>query len=437
MTAVFPERRAAVREGSVPVGATEPGWLRRSLDTSVTEGMLAEVVGACAGGAVLTGWALHLGFTPGMVGLLGAVPVVSHVLHLPAALLTERIGRRRLSLVALGLSRVCWLLLPLLVLLDLAPDQARAALVACVAASSVFAVVGNNAWIVWMGELLPPSLQGRYFGRRTAALTLVGSLVSLASGIGLDRARDVGLMGPALAALSVVAGLAGLGCLRLLSRQQERRKSARPTRPLGATLLAPLRDVGMRPLLVYQLVWNLAGGFASTFFVAYLLRDLGLGFTLVALHGAVAALARTFAAPFWGVVLDRLGPGRILVGTGLGVAFTPLLWIAATPDVLWPLAVDAVVGGALWSGHGLALFGLPLRIAPRHELPSYVGALSSAAGAAFAVSAPLAGLLAATLPDTFVLAGQPFARLHLLFLVAFLARLGASGLAARVAPTDR
>jgi MFS family permease len=399
--------------------------------------MLAEVVAACAGGAVLTGWALHLGFQPGMVGLLGAVPVVAHVFHLPAALLTERIGRRRLSLVALGLSRICWLLLPLLLLVDLTTTQARAAFVACLVVSSVLAVVGNNAWIVWMGELLPPSLHGRYFGRRTAALTLVGSLVSLASGIGLDRASLAGHAGPALASLSVVAGLAGLGCLFLLSRQHERRRSPRTSRPFAATLLAPLRDRALRPLLLYQLAWNAAGGVAATFFVAYLLRDLGLGFTLVAVHGAASAGARMVSAPLWGVLLDRMGPTRILAVTSLGVAFTPLLWIVTTPDRLWPLAIDAVVGGLLACGHGLALFGLPLRVAPRDALSSYVGALSSAAGAGFALSAPIAGFLAAGLPATFVVGGHLFARLHVLFLVAAVARVGASALAWRIVPTDR
>lgn len=416
----------------LPPGAASPGWLRRSLGTSVTEGMLAEVVGACAGGAVLTGWALHLGFGQGMVGLVCAIPVASQVFHLPAAWLTEWIGRRRLSLVALGLSRFCWLALPLLLLFELSSSHARAALIGILVASSVLGVIGNNAWVVWMGELVPASMHGRYFGKRTAALTLAGSVVSLATGIGLDRARTAGQMTPALAVLSIVAGLAGFGCLALLSRQRERRRSPRARRPLVPTLLAPLRDRAMRPLLTYQLAWNAAVGVAATFFVVYLVRDLGLSFTLVAVHGAVAAVARMISAPLWGRLLDRVGPARVLLLSGLGVAATPLLWILASPDRLWPLAVDAVVGGALVSGHGLALFGLPLRVAPRDALASYVGALSSVAGAAFAGSCLFGSLFTARLPTSLVLGGREFLALDMLFLVAAFARIGAASLAWRV-----
>lgn len=38
--------------------------LRRSLRASVAEGAVAEVFTACATGAVVTGWALHLGADP-------------------------------------------------------------------------------------------------------------------------------------------------------------------------------------------------------------------------------------------------------------------------------------------------------------------------------------------------------------------------------------
>jgi hypothetical protein len=422
-----------------PHGAAVPagrGWLRRSLGASIAEGMLAELVGACAGGSILTGWALQVGFGPAMVGLIGAIPVVSQVFHLPAALLTERIGRRRLSLGAHAASRCAWLLLPAIALLHLPPAAARAVLVATVALSSLFAVAGNNAWVAWMGELVPASMHGRYFGRRTAAATFVGTASALATGVALDRAGAVGRGGEMLTGLSIVAGAAGFGCLRLMARQHERRSAPRPSRA-GASLLAPLRDAALRPLLAYQVAWNGAVGIAASFFPLFLLRDLHLGFALVALHAAVTAAFRMLGAPAWGRLIDRVGAAPVLAGCSLAVAVAPLLWLLATPDRLWPLVVDAVATGLLWSGHGLALFGLPLRLAPRDALPTYVGALSSAAGAAFAVAAALAAGLAGWIGGGVVVAGHAFVGLQVLFFTSALARLGAGSLALRLVPARR
>src|SRR2546426_2705050 len=77
--------------------AVRPSRLRASLDASVAEGAAAEVFGACAGGAVLTGWALFLGASPVVIGLLSALPLAAQIVQLPAAWLTQRIGAQPLA----------------------------------------------------------------------------------------------------------------------------------------------------------------------------------------------------------------------------------------------------------------------------------------------------------------------------------------------------
>ena len=83
--------------------------LRASLDASVAEGAAAEVFGTCAGGTILTGWALYLGASPFVIGLLGALPLAAQVVQLPAAWLTQRLGAKRLAVLAIGASRLVWL----------------------------------------------------------------------------------------------------------------------------------------------------------------------------------------------------------------------------------------------------------------------------------------------------------------------------------------
>src|SRR5207244_13658375 len=75
---------------------------------------VSDVFGACAGGAVLTAWALYLGATPLVIGLVGALPLASQVLQLPGAWLTLSFGPKVVAVMTIGASRLIWL--PLVVL---------------------------------------------------------------------------------------------------------------------------------------------------------------------------------------------------------------------------------------------------------------------------------------------------------------------------------
>ena len=134
--------------------------LRASLDASVAEGAAAAVSGACAGGAVLTGWALFLGASPVAIGLLAALPLAAQIVQVPAAWLTQRVGAKRLAVLAIGASRLAWLPLIAIPFLPISGSTALGVFATVVAIAGVLGVVGNNAWTAWMGELIPGMVRG-------------------------------------------------------------------------------------------------------------------------------------------------------------------------------------------------------------------------------------------------------------------------------------
>src|SRR5205814_6912205 len=134
--------------------------LRRSLAACTAEGFVAEVVAACASGAVLTGWALYLGCSPFLIGVLAALPSIANLLQLPAVVFTSAAGHRRVALVTVALSRQALLPLVALPFLPLSPATRQAVLLGAAAFSAILAVIGNNAWTAWIGELVPGQLRG-------------------------------------------------------------------------------------------------------------------------------------------------------------------------------------------------------------------------------------------------------------------------------------
>lgn len=359
---------------------------------------MAELVGACCGGAALTGWALHLGMDARGIGLVTALPVVAQLLQVPGALLTARFGPRRTALVSIALARQAFLPLALLPLWSLSPAGARALLVAVAAVHHGLGVVCNNAWNAWVGELVPASLRGRYFGRRTALCTVAGGSAALAAGLALDRGRGAGAAGVVLQVTAALACAAGAVSVALMARQHARPARREPIRWAAHALRRPLADPRARRVLAYTVAWNGACGLSAPFFGLYLLHDLGTGYALLAAQGAGLAAAKIASAAGWGRVVDRAGPARVLVLCTAGLALSPLAWLVSGPGRLWPLALETAAGGVLLGGHAVASFALPLSVAPERERPIYLGAIAMAGGAAFAATSALGGAVAHASP---------------------------------------
>jgi MFS family permease len=405
--------------------------LRRSMRYSTVEGMFCEVFNACAGPTVLTGFALWLGAAPIEAALLGQMPTVAQLVQVPAAWVTSAFGRRRTAVVAVGLSRQALLPLAALPFLPIAHGPARAILVGFAALSGALGVVANNAWTAWMGDLVPARIRGRYFGRRTAICVLGGMVGSLAAGRFLDVAARRAVSGQALATLAVLGSVVGALTTWLMARQHEPAGET-GTPPHAAAALRPLRDPAVRPFLAYHMAWNAAVGLGGGFYAFHLLQNLRVGFTVVALQAAGVSALRIFFAPLWGRAIDRLGTRPVLAACSFGIAVQPLVWILVTPQNLWPLALDAALGGVFWGGYYLAAFAAPLAMAPRRERPFYLAAFAMAGGIATAAATALGGVAAAALPARFSAMGHVGYGLHVLFLASAGGRLASAFLALRI-----
>jgi MFS family permease len=412
--------------------AVRTGWLRRSLRASSWEGLCAELINACAGGALLTAWALHLGATPLYTGLLVALPQIAQVFHLPAAWTTALVGHRRACLWLVGLSRQTLLPLAALPFLPVSDETRRGVLLAVAALAAVLGVLGNNAWVAWMAELVPRRIRGRYFGRRVGMNTMGGAVAAAAAGLLLDWARPRGQGALVLASLQVLACVLGLVAVWLMRRQHDPAPSEDAPPPSLAQTLEPLRDRRLRSLLCYHLAWNFAVGLAGSFFALHMLRNLHMGFALVAVHGAATAAFRMAAAPLWGACIDRVGARPVLAACSFGIGAIPFLWLLPSEGWLWPLALDAALAGLLWSGQSLAVFALPLSLTTRRQRPYYLASLSAMSGLAFTGATLVAGALATWLPARVSLAGASLHSLQLLFVASGVLRLAAAFITLRV-----
>jgi MFS family permease len=423
---------------SIPLGKSEHehpvqrGRLRKSLRLSTVDGLFSEVIVAFTQGSVLTAWTLFVGGGTFLVGLLAAMPYLSQLFHLPAAWVTSMFGRRRVTFWSVLIQRQAyWLLVPL-PFLGLPSSVQQTVLVSVALTQGVMGVIGNNAWVSWMGDLVPENLRGRYFGRRNAVATFGGTLAALTAGLTMDHFQGNGSIALALSVLSGLAAISGMVTSYCLWHQHEPHVSRAPEEVNIAATLRPFFDKNVRPFLTYQATWNFAVATASSFIPIHMVQNLKMGFALVAVHASALAFCRVIASPFWGRLIDKVGARPVLVLTSFGICSLPFIWLFPAQGRLWPVFLDAFISGTLWSGHAVAIFSLPFAMAPAKGRPFYLAAFTATAGSFYALASTFGGAFAESLPSTFILLGKPWNNVHVLFFASFVFRLVAASLTLRL-----
>ena len=132
--------------------------IETALKYVVRDGVTSQAMAILTGGAFLIAFAVKLGASNLVIGLLAAIGPLSQLLQLPSIFLVEKIRNRRLiTVVAAGLSRLCWLIIALSPFIFPA-KIAIAVLLTLLIAVSAFGAVSGCSWNSWMRDLIPEKI---------------------------------------------------------------------------------------------------------------------------------------------------------------------------------------------------------------------------------------------------------------------------------------
>jgi MFS family permease len=368
----------------------------------VQDAAWASLVGALYGGVILVGFALELGASPFVIGLIGAVPFLAQLGQLPAIVLIERLRqRRKIAVVVVTVARLVILSLALLPWLD----EGRSRLALLVGAQVAITFFGSFAACSinsWFHQLLAGQDLGALYAQRLFWSTVLASLGGVAAGNLVEHWP----WGDSLHAYSVsfaAAGVAGFIGLRALTRIPEPAMARTgPPLPIFHMLVSPLADLNFRRLIVFMASWNFASNLAAPFLTVYLLNQQGYGLGAVTAMWAASQVANALTLFSWGRISDRLSNKGILA-TALPAYFGCLvaLPMTALPDkhaltlpLLWLIHI---VMGMASGGIGLATGNIGLKLAPQGRGTAYLASVSLAGS----ISAGLAALTGGSLAQWF------------------------------------
>jgi MFS family permease len=248
-----------------------------------------------SGGTYLAAFALALGLSAHIAGLVASVPLLAGAVLQPVSPLGVRWLRsyRRWVIVCAAAQALSFAPLVLATLLG---HLSGWGLITIASLYWAAGMATGPAWNTWVGEIVPRFVRARYFA---------------------SRAR--------YCQASILTGLVGIGAL--------------------------LHATGD---LVYMLAVQTMVHIAGPFFTPYMLRELALSYLSYTILVAISFVGKIVAAPFLGGLAQRLGARRLLWIGGTAVVPLSALWCVA--DSLWYLLILQLLAGAAWAAYELSTF---------------------------------------------------------------------------------
>ena len=397
-------------------------------------GMFESVYSAITTGVYTTGYALHLGASTTMIGLISASISIGQLLQAFTPLLIERLSRRKtLCLLANGVSSSLWLPIAFIPFLFFEGYQLLAFIV-CIALSKAAMSLVSPARQSWLTDLVPDEIRGRFVARQRSLTASAGLITSLCAGFFLSTYAPEDSQQGFSTIFFVAVVFSGIG-VWAWSRIPEPSKSRGEDLPPNQLLRLPFRHGPFRRLMFLVSGRLLIAQIAAPFFTVYMLRTLEVSYAQIAVFSAMQTVATIIMNPFWGYLADKYGYKPVMSITAMGLAVFPLGWGFVTLENYWIMVpLVQIWGGSMSAGWGTARFNLIVKTAPAVNRSAFLGCYSAVSRACAACGAVLGGIaagLCASIPAVSFF-GYTIAGLQYLFLANGVLRISYMGLLGRL-----
>ncbi|MDY6966861.1 MAG: MFS transporter [Halobacteriota archaeon] len=366
------------------------------LKSVIRDGLTTQTMLTFTGGAFLVAFALKLGASNSVIGLIAAIPPLAQLIQIPSVYLIEKIrNRRKIAVYASLIGRMFWLLVALIPLL-FSIEAGLSFLIIALALNSIFAGIGGCSWNSWMRDLIPQDRLGSFFSRRMTLTTAIGIPLSLASAVYIDYWKvtypENELQGYSI--LFFLGFLAGMLGVYFVSTIPEPRMQ--PSESNFLKLISqPFKDTNFKNLIMFMGSWNFAVNLAAPFFTVYMLKRLQFDLSIIIAFTILSQLTSLAFLRLWGRFTDRFSNKSVLGVCGPLFMLTILAWTFTTMPGRYVLTMPLLIlihifMGISTSGVTLASGNIGLKLAPKGQATSYL-ASNSLINSIMAGIAPILG----------------------------------------------
>lgn len=376
--------------------------IQSGLGIVIKDGLASQTMATLTGGVFLVAFALKLGASHTIVGLLAAIPALAQLVQIPAIYFVEKYRARKIiSLYASGSSRIFWIIIALIPFL-FNTGVGIVILILALLFLSALGAVSSCSWNSWMRDLVPQDQLGSFFSRRMKLTMILATILSLAAAFYLDKWKNIfpEYELQSYSILFMLGFLAGMIGLYFISRIPEPKMSpaVEKTR-IFKLILQPFKDGNFRQLIVFLGSWHFAVNLAAPFFTVYMLQRLDLGMSLIIAFTVMSQTMYIIFIQIWGRFSDHYSNKSVLRVSGPLFMICILAWTFTTfPEkhflTIPLLVVIHVLMGISTAGVTLATGNIGLKLAPKGNATAYLAASSFINSLAAGIAPLLGGVFA-------------------------------------------
>ena len=375
--------------------------IRYGLRNVIKDGLTSQAMGTLTGGVFLVAFALKLGASNMVIGLLAAIPFLAQLIQIPSIYLIEKYrSRRAICVYSSALSRMFWLLIAAIPFLFSIETGLMVLMTALILQSAVGGI-GGCCWNSWMRDLVPSDRLGSFFSKRMSLAAVLGSSLSLAAGFYIDKWEnlfpDHKLYGySALFFLGFLAGM--LGVYFLSATPEPCMESIKKKQKFTGMLLTPFKDINFRNLIMALGPWSFAVNLATPFFTVYMLKSLQMNMSLIIALTVLSQITNLAFLSIWGRFSDRFSNKSVLTICGTLFMLCVFAWIFVVPGqklFTMPLLITIhVFTGISTAGVSLTSGNIGFKLAPKGQATAYLASVSLVNSISSGIAPVLGGVFA-------------------------------------------
>ena len=376
--------------------------VQSGLQAVIKDGLASQAMVTFTGGAFLVAFALNLGASNLMIGLMASIPPLMQLVQIPSIYLVEKIRKRRaISVYASASSRIIWLLIALMAIF-LPSKEGLMFFIVALALHSAIGAVSACSWSSWMRDLVPQDQLGSFYSKRMRLSTGLGIILYLAAGFYVDFVKklfpDLELY--AYSTLFLIGFFAGMLGVYFISTIPEPRMVTQEGRSkFFEQMLTPFEDINFRKLITFLGSWNFAVNLAAPFFTVYMLKRLRMDMSFIIALTVLSQIMNFTFLRIWGKFSDLFSNKSVLAVCGPLFLACILAWTFTTMPEKHVGTIPLLVAIHLFMGISiggvtLASGNIALKLAPREQATAYLAANSIVNSLAAGVAPVLGGKFA-------------------------------------------
>lgn len=301
----------------------------------------------------LVAFALVLGASNVVVGVLGALPYLANLItQLPAAQLVQYLSRKKIIVTFEFLSKLFWV--PLILSPFIFADPLLFIIIFYLI-TKICEGFTTPALTTLIADVIPSQTRGDFISVRQRLINLFGMITMVLAGLWLQQFPKESPTGfAAMFALGALLGIIGAFVYKKVE-EPEYSDHDHHTIKEFFTLTGE-----MKKFVIFQMIFNFSFMIASPFFAVYMLKNLNISYEYYGIASSATTLATIFTAHYIGKLTDEFGDKPIAIIGHFGTALVPLLYLAVTTNNLWLLIPVQFVSGTVWAAVDISTINLLL-----------------------------------------------------------------------------